>query len=257
MAEMLLSRKIPVTFLVRESSFWNNVLPPEESELINRHILAHHIDLRLETELVEIKSDANGRVQSVITNSGEKIECGFVGLTAGVSPNIDFLQHSDIEINRGVLIDDHFQTNIPGIYAIGDCAEFRNPQHNRKSIEQVWYTGRMHGETIAQTICGSKTPYRPGIWFNSAKFLDIEYQVYGHVRNHPAKGEKHLYWEHPSGNHALRLVYEVESKKLLGINLMGIRYRHEVCDHWLKHGYTIEQVLPQLKKANFDPEFYP
>jgi hypothetical protein len=115
----------------------------------------------------------------------------------------------------------------------------------------------MHGETIAQTICGSKTPYRPGIWFNSAKFLDIEYQVYGHVRNHPAKGEKHLYWEHPSGRHALRLVYEVESEKLLGVNLMGIRYRHEVCDHWLKHGYTIEQVLPQLKKANFDPEFYP
>lgn len=41
-----------------------------------------------------------------------------------------------------------------------------------------------------------------------------------------------------------------------GINLMGIRYRHEVCDRWLQSRATIYQVLAQLKKANFDPEFF-
>ena len=54
MAEMLLSRSIPVTFLVREDSFWNNILPQGESEMINRHIREHHVDLRLGTELKEI-----------------------------------------------------------------------------------------------------------------------------------------------------------------------------------------------------------
>ncbi len=37
------------------------------------------------------------------------------------------------------------------------------------------------GETVAQTICDNKTEYKPGHWFNSAKFLDIEYQTYGWV----------------------------------------------------------------------------
>jgi len=58
-AEMLVSRKIPVTFLVRESSFWNGVLPEGESEMISRHIKTHHIDLRLSTNLKEIKADEN------------------------------------------------------------------------------------------------------------------------------------------------------------------------------------------------------
>jgi len=61
MAEMLRSRDIPVTFLVREDSFWNGVLPAEESEMINRHILEHHIDLRLGVNLKEIKDDGNNR----------------------------------------------------------------------------------------------------------------------------------------------------------------------------------------------------
>ena len=98
LAEMLNSRRIPVTFLVRESSFWNGVLPEGESGIINRHIRNHHIDLRLSTNLKEIKSDENGKVISVIIEeTGEEIECDVVGLTAGVSPNIDFLKDSEIE----------------------------------------------------------------------------------------------------------------------------------------------------------------
>jgi len=51
LAEMLHSRHIPVTFLVRESSFWNGVLPSEESAMINKEILSNGIDLRLSSNL--------------------------------------------------------------------------------------------------------------------------------------------------------------------------------------------------------------
>jgi NADPH-dependent 2,4-dienoyl-CoA reductase/sulfur reductase-like enzyme len=61
-----------------------------ESQMINRHIVEHHIDLKLETNLVEIISDENGHVKAVITDKGETINCELVGLTTGVSPNIDF-----------------------------------------------------------------------------------------------------------------------------------------------------------------------
>src|SRR5690606_16458325 len=104
LAEMLNTRNIPVTFLVRETSFWNGVLPKGESEMINSHIKNHHIDLRLNANLKEIISDKNGKVISVIIEgSNDEIPCDFVGLTAGVSPNIDFLKSSNIDINRGVL----------------------------------------------------------------------------------------------------------------------------------------------------------
>jgi hypothetical protein len=80
--------------------------------------------------------------------------------------------------------------------------------------------------------------------------------VYGHV--HPQKGEdeEHLYWEHEQGDKSVRIIYKKADGVVTGINLMGIRYRHEVCDRWLQSRAPIHQVLAELKQANFDPEFY-
>lgn len=257
MAEMLAYRKIPVTFLVREEGFWNNVLPKEESDLVGRHVKAHHIDLRLETELKEIVSDQHGRVKSVITSSGEEIYCQFVGLTAGVTPNIDFLRESKLEVNRGVKVDSLFQTNIPNVYAIGDCAEFHQaPAPDRKLVEQVWYTGRMHGETLAYTLHGKPTPYQPGVWFNSAKFLDIEYQTYGTVPPQWSTEEfDSFYWEHSSGKVAFRMLM-LKDGTIQGVNNFGFRLKHEFFDKVIKGRWKGERVIAQLEKANFDPEFF-
>ncbi|MEN2283168.1 FAD/NAD(P)-binding oxidoreductase [Algoriphagus sp. SE2] len=257
MAEMLAYKKIPVTFLVREESFWNNILPKEESELVGRHIKEHHIELKLGTELKEIISDQNGHVKAVITSDGDEILCQFVGLTAGVTPNIDFLRETELEVNRGVKVDFYFKTNIPNVYAIGDCAEFHEaPAEDRRTIEQVWYTGRMHGETLAYTLNGNPTSYQPGVWFNSAKFLDIEYQTYGTV---PPQWKKEFitsfYWEHKSGKVSFRMLMN-KAGEILGVNNFGFRLKHEFFDQVIREKWKGEKVISKLEEANFDPEFF-
>jgi NADPH-dependent 2,4-dienoyl-CoA reductase/sulfur reductase-like enzyme len=259
MAEMFMSRNIPVTFLVRESNYWNVVLPDEESKMVSRHILEHHIDLRLSTELKEVLSDDNGRARAVITSTGEEIACEFVGLTAGVSPNVQFLKNSennDLDIQRGILVNDFLETTAEDVYAIGDCAQLMNPMPGRRPIEAVWYTGRMMGETVAHNICTQRTAYVPTLWFNSAKFLDIEYQVYGTVITQAPENHAQLYWEHADGRKSIRLVFDKEHKNILGFNLMGVRYRQEICERWITEKTNIETVLQNLGLANFDPEFY-
>ena len=258
MAEMLRSRDIPVTFLVREKSFWNGVLPKGESAMINEHILEHHIDLRLEANLKEILADENGKVKAVVTEKGETIECTVVGLTAGVTPNIDFLKDSGIDLGKGVKVNRMLETNVKDIYAIGDCAEQHEGIGNRRPIEAVWYTGRMMGEALAQTLCGNPTKYKPGHWFNSAKFLDIEYQTYGWVFSERSKTEteKHFHWRHPKEKICITVAFDSDSKTFLGINTFGIRMRHEILDTWLTESRTIDYVMEHLKDANFDPEFY-
>jgi len=258
MAEMLRSRKIPVTFLVREDSFWNGVLPAGESVLINEHILEHHIDLRLETNLVEIIADENGRAKAVTTDKGDTIECDVVGLTAGVTPNIDFLKTSGIELGRGVKVNRLLETSVKDVYAIGDCAEQHEAIGNRRPIEAVWYTGRMMGEALAQTLCDNPTEYNPGHWFNSAKFLDVEYQTYGWVFSERSKKdhEHHFHWRHEKEKICITIAYDKHSKLFLGINTFGIRMRHEIFDRWLTEKKDINHVMEYLKDANFDPEFY-
>ncbi|WP_452599860.1 NAD(P)/FAD-dependent oxidoreductase [Pontimicrobium sp. MEBiC01747] len=257
LAEMLNSRSIPVTFLVRENSFWNGVLPEGESAMINRHIKNHHIDLRLGVNLKEIKDDGNGNVKSiVIDETGEEIACNVVGLTAGVSPNINFIKDSNIETNRGVLVNRLLETSVKDIYAIGDCAEQREAIGQRRPIEAVWYTGRMMGETLAQTICGNPTEYKPGHWFNSAKFLDIEYQTYGWVFSKPRENEAHFHWKHDDDTKCITVCYDTSNNRFLGINTFGIRMRHDVFDQWLTEKRDVDYVIQNLEKANFDPEFY-
>ena len=114
----------------------------------------------------------------------------------------------------------------------------------------------MMGETLAQTICGKPMQYNPGNWFNSAKFLDIEYQTYGWVFANPAENETHFYWENSCGKKAITIAFDTQTRMFLGINVFGIRMRHEFFDTVLNEKQSVDYVLENLVKANFDPEFF-
>lgn len=263
LCEMLQSRGISVSFLIRESSFWRSVLPADESALVTRHIREHHITLITDDELSELRDDGTGRVSSLRTKAGLELPAQFVGVAIGVSPNIAFLQGSGLETDRGILVDAQLRTNLPDVYAIGDCVQHRNPPvdpvgASRKPLEQIWYTGRIMGETVAQTILGTPTPYQPGVFFNSAKFFDIEYQVYGTVLSQlPADNSiRSFYWEHPDGRKAMRINYRTADGAVVGMNALGIRQRQAVWQQWIETGQSIAYTLEHLPQANFDPEFF-
>lgn len=257
MAEMLHSRGIEVDYLIREDKFWGNVLPKEDGDFIAHHLKSDHgINLHFNTELKSIEGNEQGNVTSVITSLGKEIKCDFVGLTVGVSPNIKLVNQTSIATKRGVIVNRKFETNIDNIYAIGDCAEFTNPVEGRKPIEQVWYTGRIMGETLAKIINGKEVEYNPGPWFNSAKFFDIEYQTYGVVPNKLQPNQNEFVWKDEKNRRLIHLVFEQETEKFLGINSFGIRLRHEIFDAWLTTGKTIDHCLSHFEDANFDPEFY-
>ncbi|MEQ9403015.1 MAG: FAD/NAD(P)-binding oxidoreductase [Cyclobacteriaceae bacterium] len=256
MAEMLHSRGIHVTYLIREEHFWGNVLPKEEGSLIDNHLAENGIDLRPQTELEEILDDGAGRVKGIKTTSGEIIDCQFVGLTVGVHPNTSLVKGTAVETDRGILVDECLETSVKDVYALGDCAQLKNPPSNRRPVEAVWYVGRMMGETVAHTITGNKTKYQPGIWFNSAKFFDIEYQNYGQVFPTCPEGCSEFYWECSDKKKCIKVIYQTESLQVVGVNLFGIRNRHEVWDRWLKEERALDFVIQNLPEANFDPEFF-
>lgn len=295
MCEMLRSRHVPVTLMVREAGCWQDALPREESEMVDRHVREHGVDLLTNTQLKRIIDDGNGRVRAIETTDGQVIECQWVGLAVGVHPNLDLVRSSPpIEFKAGILVNRYLETNVPDVYAIGDCAQQKHQLPGRKRIEQVWYTGKIMGATVAKTICGSPTMYEPGPWYNSAKFFDIEYSTYGAVPGETAKAEdsppskerdtgvvssppskggdtgvvssppskggdtgvvNSLYWEHPTGRKSIRIVYDTaQGNKVIGFNLMGVRFRHYVCERWLTESRDLEYVLTHLKAVRFDSE---
>jgi NAD(P)H-nitrite reductase large subunit len=255
LAEMLHTRHIKVTILVKDKYYWGSVLPEEDAELIEHQLAKNGINVLHNTELEEITGDENGNVKSVKIKNSTEIFCEFVGITTGVKPNISFLKNTNIKTAKGVIINEYFETGCKDIYAIGDCAEFENELPGRKKIEQVWYTGRMHGETLAQTITGQRCAYKPGPWFNSAKFFDLEYQTYGNVPSKKEEGYNYFFWENEQKNAAAGIYYRETDKTFTGINSYGIRLRHAFFDKNLKGKKSVEFILSNLAAAIFDPEF--
>ena len=256
LAEMLHARGIHVTFLVRESRYWASVLPPEESALVEAQIRRLDIDLRMNTGLVEVLGDADGQARAVLTTAGEELPAQWVGIATGVVPNLALAQAGGLETDRGILVNRLLTTSAPDVYAAGDCAQHRAPEAGEVPVEQLWYTGRMQGETVAHTICGQPTPYRRGAWFNSAKFFNLEYQTYGRVPAALPDAEKSFCWQHPGGQ-LLRINFRpAGGNGVTGMNTLGIRQRQEVWEGWLRDKTPVQTVISQLAAANFDPEFF-
>lgn len=252
LAEMLHVRGIEVTFLVREAGFYEHVLPPEEQRMVEAEIRRHGIDLRLSTELTAVQDDGTGRAGSVTTSTGDRVPCGWVGLATGVRPNIAWLAGSDVETGRGVLVDETLRTSAPGVFAAGDCSEMRRPLPGRRATEPLWYTGRIQGAVAAAGMLGKPTPYRPGVFFNSAKFFDIEWQTYGRIDPEPSPGVRDVV--EAEDRRLVRLQFDAEDR-LVGVSAMGVRLRESVCSAWIEAGASPEQVAREMPRADFDAEF--
>ncbi|MFT4605998.1 MAG: NAD(P)H-nitrite reductase large subunit [Rhodothermales bacterium] len=253
MAEMLSSRGISVTFLIREAHYMDYLIGAVESELVEAAIRSHGVNLELSAELERIETGSDGRTEAVLLKDGRRIPAEFVGLAVGVRPNISLAQASGLETGRGILVDGSFRTSVDGVFAAGDCAEFRKPRAGRKAVEQLWYTGRSQGRQVAAGLIGSPAAYEPPLFFNSAKFFDLEYQTYGMVGPVPEDGQdQHVFSD---GHRSVRIVFDADVGTVVGVSSFGVRLRQNVWSHWIRTEAQVEQVLKDFSRSLFDPEF--
>ena len=80
--------------------------------------------------------------------------------------------------------------------------------------------------------------------------------TYGWVFAIPKENEQQFYWEHASRKIAIRISFDSVTRIFLGINTFGIRMRHEFFDTALNSKKSVDYIIDNLAKANFDPEFY-
>ena len=257
LAEMLHAARIKVNFLVREEGFWRNVLPKEEAALVGKHIADQAgVRMLINKELQAFEGNASGQVEAVLCADGSRYSCQFAAVAIGVRPHCALAKASGIETNKGILVDKYLQTSVSDIYAIGDCAQLREAPAHRRAVEAVWYVGRMMGTHVAKVLLGSKEAYQPGMWFNSAKFFDMEYQTYGEVPAQARPDRHSLYWQDTPRRRAIRIVFDAE-RRVVGCHALGIRQRHEIWQQWIGQSFKLDEVLLQLEEAGFDPEFSP
>jgi nitrite reductase (NADH) large subunit len=114
-----------VTVVHARSLLMNTQLDELGGAMLQRHVEKGGIFVRTGHTIEEVLGD--DRVTAVRLDDGKKIAADLLVLACGVRPRVEVAKASDLPINKGILVNDALATEVPGIYAIGDCAE-----HNGK-----------------------------------------------------------------------------------------------------------------------------
>jgi nitrite reductase (NADH) large subunit len=96
-------------------------LDASAAELLKDAVEATGVAVHLNAETIAIRGDK--RAEAVALKDGRNIPADLVVVAAGIRPNVELGQSADIEINRGIVVNEHLRTSKPDIYAIGECAE--------------------------------------------------------------------------------------------------------------------------------------
>ncbi len=96
---------------------------PARRQLLKAAVESKGIEVVLEAQTAAI--EGNGKAERVVLKDGRSFPADLVVMAAGIRPETALAESGGIEIGRGIKVDDKLETNWPGVYAIGECAEHR------------------------------------------------------------------------------------------------------------------------------------
>lgn len=151
-ARGLVNRSMDVTVVHRSNFLMNRQLDHTASKLLEEELKSQGLKFVMNKETEEIIGDE--RVRKVRFKDGTELEADLVIMAVGIRPNVSFAEKSGVAVNRGIVVNDFLETNVPNIYAIGECAEHCGSLYGlvAPSYEQ--------GAVLAKHLCGVETePY--------------------------------------------------------------------------------------------------
>ena len=98
----------------------------------------------------------NGKAEGVAFKDGGSVEADIVVIAAGIRPNVELGRKAGLQVNRGIIVNDHMETSHPDIFAVGECVEHNGICYGLVAplLEQ--------GKVLAATITGNKGPVYGG-----------------------------------------------------------------------------------------------
>jgi len=165
-----------VTVIEMEDRVMSRVVSPQISEFYQQEHIAHGVKLMLSTGISGFNGDEH--VTAVELSNGEQVAADLVVIGIGVVPNTELASDAGLEVENGIVVDDHCQTSDPSIFAVGDCTHHPNDILGyRVRLESV-HNALEQAKTAASNICGEESSYAQVPWFWSDQY-DLKLQIAG------------------------------------------------------------------------------
>jgi 3-phenylpropionate/trans-cinnamate dioxygenase ferredoxin reductase component len=140
-------------------------------------------------------------VERVRTSDGRELACDFVVVGVGVVPRVKLTVQSDLVLANGIVVDEHLQTNVPGVFAAGDVANAHHPFYGEPIRVEHWANALNQGPAAARNMLGQSAPYERLPYFFSDQYeVGMEYTGFARTwdrvvfRGDPAAREFVAFW---------------------------------------------------------------
>lgn len=209
--------------------------------------------------------EGDGKVEKVTTNK-KAYKADLVVLSAGIRPNTAFLNDAGLEMFKGTILTNEFgETNLPDIYAAGDCAMVHNALTGKPAWSPMGSTANIAGRAIAQNMSGKSVSYRgvlgtavcklPGINVGRTGLTEAQAQAEGFdpISVITVVDDKAHYYA-GAGVFVVKMIADKKTERLLGLQVIGAGAVDKMVDVAVT-GIMLKGTLTDL--ANMDLAYAP
>ena len=172
-AASLRARGLEVAVVSPDAAPLGRVVGPEVSAFLRRLHEQHGVTFHLQESVARIEADA------VVTVSGRRVPAELVLVAIGVRPATALAAAAGLAIDNGILVDEHLETSVPGVFAAGDAARYPEPRSGKRIRVEHWAVAQKMGAVAAANMLGSHRRFVDVPFFWSVHY-DVTLAYVGH-----------------------------------------------------------------------------
>ncbi|HBU28222.1 TPA: hypothetical protein DEB00_03870 [Candidatus Uhrbacteria bacterium] len=152
-AELFANKHWDTHLFLRGETFFSQTFDQASSDLLEEHLASHNITVHKHTSLASY----DGKMAKTVEGGAFAIDILAAGV--GISSQFSWASDAGIQVGTGVRTNEFLETNIPDVYAVGDCAEYRDMVVDRQIHIGNWMNAQMQGRHVALVMTGDRKPY--------------------------------------------------------------------------------------------------
>ena len=178
----LLKRGLAVTMLITSGYPLSMQVDETAGHMILDELVRH--GLTVEVGVSVRAFEGNGSVRAAVTEAGTRLPCDMVIIGKGVLPACTFIPSERIEVDLGVVVDEHLQTSASGIYAAGDAAEMVDIARGCRWVNALWPEAAGQGRVAGLNMAGRPVAYPGSLSRNVMRVFGLDVLTVGNANPH-------------------------------------------------------------------------
>lgn len=249
--EALVKRGLKVTLVELQPKILSLLLDAKGSDLMENVLRNADVNIITDQSVQRItgKPENNSTVGGVVLTKGDQISCDVVIVAIGVVPRTDLVVGTDVKLNRGIIVDNYMQTNVPDVYASGDVAETYDFTLNQNRLLPLWPLAVAEGKIAGYNMAGKKTEYAGGTNMSSLKYFGVPVVSIGITNPKEDSAYEILVKINPDRNLYKKIV--LKDNMIVGIILVNDVERAGTLFHLMKNRVNVKKFKQGMLSDDF------